>query len=94
MSDDKTPPHNPADQRVHTGDPVGVMASATVGIITVLVRELVRTGALDSERFLRELDALAAMPLPVPQTPQETRTEQKAFQIVRMAAQVGQQEAS
>lgn len=84
MSDDKTP----------TGDPVGVMAAATVGIITVLVRELVRTGALDSERFLSELDALAAMPLPLPQTPQETRTEQKTFQMVRMAAQVGQQEAS
>lgn len=76
------------------GNPAGVMTAATVGIITVLVRELVKSGALQGEQFLAEIDALAAMPLEAPQTPDENRMEKKVFDLVRLAVKTAQQEAS
>lgn len=77
-----------------TGNPTGVIGAAAVGIITVLVRELVRTGALKPDQFLADLDALASLPQPVPQTPDEERLEQKVFDLVRKAVQAGVGEAS
>jgi hypothetical protein len=92
MSDNQTPPRSPAEEMVAIGNPAGVMTAATVGIITVLVRELIKTGAVQGERFLADLEDLAAMPLAAPQTPDENRMEKKVFDLVRLAVQSAQKE--
>ena len=74
-------------------NPTGVVGAATVGIITVLVRELVRSGALDAKAFVAEIDGLAAMPLQAPQSAEETRLEQRVFELVRLAANTAQRGA-
>jgi len=93
MRDEQVPPGHAGADMARLGNPAGVMTAATVGIITVLVRELVATGALQAERFLAELDDLADMPLQAPQTPDETELEQKVFALVRKAVQSAQREA-
>ena len=80
---------NPDD----SGNPAAVMTATTVGVITVLLHQLVRSGALNAESFLTGLDALAALPQQVPQTPLENRMEQKVFDLVRLAVQSASQEA-
>ena len=94
MSDNKTPPGSPANDMVLMGNPAGVMTATTVGIITVLVRELVKNGALQADPFLTSLEELASMPLQAPQTPDEDRMEKKVFDLVRLAVKSAQKEIS
>ena len=82
-----------AMRQIDSGNPAAVMTAATVGVLTVLLRELVKSGTLSAESFLAGMDELAATAQPVPQTPLENRMEQKLFDLVRLAVQSARQEA-
>lgn len=72
------------------GHPEGVLSIATVGILSVLIGHLVKSGALKADVFLQQLDALSATPVQAPQTDDEMRMERAVFDLARQAVHTAQ----
>jgi hypothetical protein len=93
MTDKQTPLQPIQEFTDPTSSPAAVVSATAVGVVSVLFKQLVQSGALDASAFVRELDDLANSPPPVQQSDEETRIEQRVFALARMAAEAGRKES-
>lgn len=91
---DKTKPSTDSgpERTDATSSPAAVVGAAAVGVMTVLIKQLVQSGAISADAFAKELDDLANTPPPEQQSEEETRIEQRVFALARLAAEAGQRE--